>query len=111
MTEKENRLAHFILDVDMRCNHDGLVELLKKNRIKIKENDFVVFMNRSRTMIKMFCQGKEALLHYKKDGRVLDPGIIPYLPKYCGGGELHVEKAVRAHLLDLMERRRNRRED
>jgi hypothetical protein len=101
----KNKIAHFFLNVDMRCNHTGLLDLLKKNNVTIGDHDFVVFLNKSRTMIKMFCQGEDVLLHYKKDGRVIDPGIIPFLPKYCGGKQLNVEGAIKEHLQTLMERR------
>lgn len=101
-----NILTHFFQDVDLRCSHDGLSELIRKEKIKIGEGDFVVFMNTSRTMIKMFCHGKDAILHYKKDGRVLDPGIVKYLPKYCGGTELDIDGAIREHLEELLARRK-----
>lgn len=101
-----NKLAHFFLDVDLRCSHDGLSQIIKKNKIQIGKNDFVVFMNQKRTMIKMFCQGEDALLHYKKDGRTLDPGIIRFLPEHCGGKKLNVEGAIKDHLTHLMKRKK-----
>lgn len=101
----KGRIAHFFLDVDMRCGHEGLFDLVKKNKIKLVENDFIVFMNTARTIIKMFCQGKEVILHYKNDNRVLDPGIIPHLPKYCNGEKLNVDGAIKDHLSALMKRK------
>lgn len=100
------KLMHFFLDVDLRCNHIGLLDFLKKKKIKIGPHDFIVFMNHKRTMIKMLCKGKEVLLHYKKDGRVLDPGIIKYLPKYVDGKEMNIEGAVKEHLEEVLARRR-----
>lgn len=99
------KLAHFFLNQDMRCTHDGLAEVLKKKKIKVNDGDFVVFLNRKRNMVKMFCGGKAALLCYKKDNRVIDPGIIPLLPKYCGGDEMNIDAAVREHLLKLMRKK------
>lgn len=105
------KLAHFFLDVDMRCSHEGLWAMLKKKKIKVAEDEFVVFLNRKRSTIKMFCGGKDALMHYRKDGRVIDPGVIRYLPKYCGGKELDVDGAVKEYLQELMKRRGYRVKD
>ena len=102
------KLAHFFLDMDMRCSHQGLQSILKKMKITIEDGDFIVFLNRRRNMIKMFCHGKEALLHYKKDDRQIDPGVIAYLPKYCGGNELDINGAIGEHLKDMLSRKRNR---
>jgi hypothetical protein len=102
------RLAHFFLDVDMRLSHQGLWDYIKKKRIKVEQDDFVVFMNRKRNMVKMFCGGKEAIFSYKKDDRALDPGIIPLLPKYCGGSAMDVDGAVKEHLLKLLNKRKKR---
>ncbi len=99
------KLAHFFLDVDMRCSHEGLWALLKKNKIKVGSDEFVIFMNRSRTKIRMFCGTKEALLSYQKDNRVIDPGVIRYLPKYAGGKELDIDGAMREYLKDVLKRK------
>ncbi len=101
------KLAHFFLDVDMRCGHDGLMEIVRKKKIQIKEDDFIVFMNTSRTIIKMFCGSEEAILHYKKEGRVIDPGIIKYMPKFCGGKQLNMDGALREHIQDVLKRRQS----
>ena len=99
-------LLHFFLDVDMRCNHKGLAEFLKKNKIKFGEKDFIVFMNSRRNMVKMFCNGKKVLLHYRSETRILDPGVIRYLPKYCNGQKLDMDGAVSEHLQDVLRRRK-----
>ncbi len=100
-------LAHFFLDTDLRCSHDGLVAILEKKKITVDEGEYVVFMNSARTMVKMFCGGNNALLHYKKDGRVLDPGVIRYLPKHCGGNRLNMDEAVKEHLHTILKRRKS----
>lgn len=100
------KLMHFFLDMDLRCNHIGLLEFLKKKKIKIGPDDFIVFMNQKRTMIKMLCKGKECLLHYKKDGRIFDPGIIKYLPKYVDGTEMNIDGAIKEHLEKILDGRK-----
>jgi hypothetical protein len=104
----KNKLAHFFTDADLRCSHDGLWEQVLKKKIKVNEGDFVVFMNASRTIVKVFCGRKEMLLHYKDGSRVLDPGIIPHLPAFCGGGRINMDGAVGEHLREMIERRKMR---
>lgn len=92
------RLAHFFLDVDMRQGHAGLVKLVTKKKIKVVEGEYVIFLNGKRNIIKMFCGSEAALLHYKKDGRVIDPRIIPILPSFCEGKTMNIDGALREHL-------------
>lgn len=101
-----SRLAHIFQDIDMRMAHAGLKDMLRSKRIKVKEGDFVVFLNSSRTIIKCFCNGTEALMHVKNNGKRLDLGVIKYLPKYCNGPELDLNGAVAENLKDLMQRRK-----
>lgn len=100
-----NLLAHFFLDCDMRCSHEGLLAMIKKKKITIKEGEFIVFMNRRRSMIKMFCGHKGALMHWRDGNKQVDPGIIRYLPKYCGGNELDVTGAVKEHLEKMLKKK------
>ena len=93
----------------MRCNHPGILLFLKKKRIKISEDDFIVFMNSSRNMIKMLCKGEQAVLHYRAGTRILDPGIIAYLPKYVDGQIMNVDGAIREDLEKRLARAQKRR--
>lgn len=102
-----SKLLHFFLDADMRCNHNGLKEFLKKKKIAFSSEDYIVFMNKRRNMIKMFCKGNEVIMHYRADKRIIDPGVIRYLPKYCDGKEMDVEGAIAEHLKDMLRRRGN----
>ena len=100
----KNQIAHIFTEVDMRCNHLGLTKLITKHKIKIG-GQYVIFLNKARTMVKMFCKSPDVLLHYKKDGRVIDPGTLRYLPKYVNGSEIQMNKAVKEHLEDCFKRR------
>lgn len=101
-----SKLAHIFLDVDMRMGHTGLKEHLKKKRIKLKDGDFIVFLNHSRTVIKCFCNSMDAILHVKNNDKRIDLGVIKYLPKYCNGPELNLAGAVAENIKDLMKRKK-----
>jgi len=101
------KLAHFFLNVDMRCGHKGLHELVKKKKIRMTANDFIVFLNTQKNIIKMFCGDQHALMHYRKDRGTIDLGVIKYLPKYAGGGELRMNAALKEHLLEVLKKKRN----
>lgn len=102
----KSTLAHIFLDVDMRLGHEGLKEMLRSKKIKVKDGDFVVFLNAPRTIIKCFCNSLEAILHVKNNNKRLDLGVIKYLPKYCNGPELNLDAAIEENLKDLMGRRK-----
>lgn len=102
-----SKIAHLFLNVDMRMGHDGLKDLCRQKRVKITEEDFIVFVNSARTMIKCFCKGKEAIMHIKKEGKVLDLGIIKYLPRYCNGADLDIDSAIADNLRDVMKRKKS----
>lgn len=99
-----SKVAHIFLNVDMRCSHLGLKQLVEKEKITVG-NNFVIFLNTARTMVKMFCKGTDVILHYKKEGRVIDPAVLKYLPTYCDGKEINMNKAIKAQLNDYFKRR------
>lgn len=101
-----SKLAHIFLDIDMRMGHEGLKEYLKKKKIKMREGDFIVFLNHTRTIIKCFCNSLDAILHVKNSDKRLDLGVIKYLPKYCNGPELNLAGAVEENLRDMMKRKK-----
>jgi hypothetical protein len=103
------KIIHCFFDFDMRCNHAGILAFLKKKKIQITEDDFIVFMNSKRNMIKMMCRGKDAILHYRQEGRILDPGIVAYLPHYVNGNKLNIEGAIQENLEGMLERHKRRR--
>jgi hypothetical protein len=100
------KIAHIFMNVDMRNGHSGLKEFCKDKRVKITPDDFIVFVNSTRTMMKVFCKGSEAIMHLKKDGHKLDLGIIKYLPKYCDGPEIDIDKAIADNIKDVMKRKK-----
>ena len=103
-----NKVAHFFLCVDMRQGHEGLWAQVKAKKVKVKPGDYVIFLNARRNIVKMFCGGKEVLLSYKKDNRVIDPGVIPHLPMHCGGNEINMDAAIKEMLLEVLDRRGKR---
>lgn len=105
-----SKLAHIFLDIDMRLGHTGLKEYLKKKKIKIREGDFIVFLNQPRTIIKCFCNSLDAILHVKNNDKRIDLGVIKYLPKYCNGPELNLKGAIEENIRDLMQKRKKANE-
>lgn len=108
------KLAHVFHDVDMRMGHTSLRALLKRHKITIHPEDFIVFINTTRTMVKAFAGSLDAIIHIKqgtgKVGKRIDLGMLKYLPQYCNGPALNVDSAVEKNIKDLMERRKKRGE-
>lgn len=99
------KLAHLFLDCDLRCNHVGLLALLKKEKITMTQDDFVIFVNAKKTHLKMLCKSETALLHYKAINQPIDMNVIRYLPKYCDGKTLDMDGALREHLETVFKKK------
>lgn len=98
------KLMHFFSNFDMRNSHDGIMLFLKKKKIEVTEDDFIVFMNGRRTMIKMVCRDNKCLLHYKSRTSI-DPQLIKHLPKYVGGKTMGIDEAIKDNIEEMMKRR------
>lgn len=99
------KLAHTFFDVDMRCSHEGLKKIVDDEEIEIKSGDFIIFLNSRRTILKMFCGSLEVILMYKKGDQPIDPGVIPLLPQYVGGGKIEMNKAMHKYLTQRLARK------
>lgn len=100
---KRPNIAHIFTNVDMRGGHLALKIMLEKKKIEIN-NDYVIFLNRYRNIVKMFCKGTDVILHYKSM-RKIDPGVLAYLPNFCNEGR-HIDfnNASKEHLKDVFKR-------
>ncbi len=104
MSKALGKVAHIFTEVDMRCSHLGLVKLLEEEGIEVG-NNFVFFLNRPRTMVKIFCKSTQVLLHYRTMGhRRIDPAVLPYLPNYINGPEIKFNAASKKQLEDYFQR-------
>lgn len=98
-----NRVVRYFPDTDLRNGHDGLTNLAQKNGIKIKDlpwGEFLIFMNTSQTMLKMFSQGG-VICHLKMPGRTkIDPRTIALIPRFFNGTYIQYSKALEKVIME-----------
>lgn len=100
-----NRVTHFFVGADLRCQHDGLALLAAKKGVsvsKLKEGNHVIFVNNSKNKIKMYSPG--GVLSYMKSDRRLDLQAVGRIPqtfgksielKYKGALKSRIEKTLK----------------
>lgn len=90
------RIIRYFPDTDLRNGHDGLTGLAKKNGINVNRLDvgeFVVFVNKSKTSIKMFAP-PNVIAYYKSTNGKINPAVIQHLPNCFDGGSIDYDKAI-----------------
>ena len=85
--------SYVFFKVDMRIGIDGIIDILRKNRVKLINKDMAIFLNARKTIIKIMPSNLNTIL-YHREKRPIDPAIIPYIPLAFDGKELVFEKAV-----------------
>lgn len=90
------RVIRYFPESDMRNGHDGLAKIASKagiNMQTINNGEFVIFVNRRKTHIKMFASSN-VIAHYKSMNGKIDPAIIQHLPNCFEGGVIDYDKAI-----------------
>jgi hypothetical protein len=94
------KIARIFMDVDMRCNFEGMREVLKSAKIDldtIKSDYVVILMNRRKTAFKMLVDNAY-IVYYKNGNRRIPLEAIQYIPQRFGGSEMEFNKAVEKSL-------------
>lgn len=93
---RQNNLVRVFFNADMRNGHDGLRLLARTHKIDmdiLNSNEFVCFVNRRQTQLKLFAPDN-VIAHYKSDKRI-DVRTIRLIPRFFNGRELIYDEALR----------------
>lgn len=81
----ENRVIRFFPDTNLRNGHKGLTDLALSQGLKLDDlawGEFVIFMNKRQTDLKMFSNGG-LLAHLKMpNGARIDFRVISLIPRF-----------------------------
>lgn len=96
-----NRAIHFFGNVPMTNGHDGLAEIAAEHKVKLddlKPGEFVAFVNKTFTAMKLLCPGG-VLIHWRNPShRVLFKEVVDTLPQFMAdadiGFSLDVKQAI-----------------
>lgn len=93
-----NKVVRYFPDCHMGQGHKALSILAKKHNIVVDElpdHEFVIFMNRAHTALKMFASGN-VIAHLKMPGnKKINPETIAHLPRHFGGTRINYDAALR----------------
>lgn len=102
----KNHIVSFFPDTDLRCGHAGLTNLAlsaKRNPSALKPGQFLVFVNRQQTAIKILATS-DMLAHYKSPSGRVNLTAVTLLPKYFNGGSFNYSAALKATILRTLKK-------
>jgi hypothetical protein len=106
---KVGRILQVFLDSDLRSGHDGLSKIAERNKVDTKKlgaGQYLVFINRSKTMVKVFT-GNQIIAHHKSRRGRITMDAIKFIPEaFTGSGDFYMEAAIKKSLQEILARRK-----
>lgn len=98
------KIARVFFDFDMRCNFEGIKELLKKEKMKDEETKdmVVILLNRATTSFKLLIDNSY-IVYYKNGHRRIPLDALQFLPQRFGGSEMEFNRAVERSLREKLK--------
>lgn len=97
MSKGPQRIIRFFANTHLGNGHNGLGLIADEANIDVtnlQSGEYVVFMNTSRTAIKMFAPGN-VVAHLKMPGNAkIDPRIIALVPRFFNGSKINYDNAI-----------------
>lgn len=111
----KNEIIQLCLNADLRCSHDGLSDMLKKNfkidTMKLDAGEYVVCVNSAKTIVKIFTGGN-VIAHYKSPHGMIDLRTLKSIPKFFNGRSFNYEGAlgdtIRKEIRERLEKSRGK---
>lgn len=91
-----NKIVYYFPNSDLRCSHDGLTIVAKregKDPKTLNPGEFMVFVNTRKNMLKIFA-ARNVIAHYRQNGAI-DLRILQHLPEVFNGGGFNYSAALR----------------
>lgn len=101
------RILRFFPQSDLRCSHDGLRVLAKKNGVdpwKLAPGEFLVFANNLQNKLKIYAPGNVLVYLKSPDNHRIDLDIIRLIPRFFNGTEFNYPAALQKLITDKIER-------
>ena len=107
MAKVKTGVIRVFLNADLRCGHDGLTAMAKKEKINLAEleyGQFTVFINSKKDKLKVYAQN-DVLAYYRSPHGRLEMRAIDKIPMAFRGYGFQFEDAVKKVLLSELEKR------
>jgi hypothetical protein len=92
------RLVRFFPETNLGNGHDGLAKIAKKHDVDVFNlgyGEYVVFLNRKRTAIKMYAPNSIVVHQRLPQGAQVDLRVIERLPLHFNGTKINYSAALR----------------
>lgn len=92
------KIVRYFPDTDLRAGHDMLADKAIRNKINVKalgRGEFVVFVNRAKTALKMFAGSANLVAYLRLEKGKLDLRTISLIPEYFDGSEIKYDLALK----------------
>lgn len=99
-----NKIYRVFFDTDLRNGHLGLAKMARDAKIKLEAlapGNFVCFINRTQTSIKLFAPGN--VIAYYRSTRRIDLNVIANIPTVFNGSAIAYEKALEKTLTQKLK--------
>lgn len=104
------RVIQCYLNSDLRCSHDGLAEVAKKDKIMVKSlepGQYVVFINSKKDRMKVYASNNVLAYLRLEDGRRIDLNTVREIPRaFAASGRIDYDKALEKVVREGLEKKR-----
>lgn len=102
---KTLRIIRYFPDSDLRCGHEGLREVAKKNGVdpwELAPGEFLVFANHLKNKMKIYAPGNVIAYLKSPDNRRIDLDVVRLIPRFFNGTQFNYDAAVKSMVLKKM---------
>lgn len=100
-----SKIIQIFLGADLRCCHDGLAEIARKQKINVTElspGEFVIFINTCLNRIKLYTANEVVAYLKLKTGKI-DMRTISLIPKaFMASGKIQYDESLKNILIEKL---------
>jgi hypothetical protein len=100
------KIKYILTEQDLRRSQTGLKKVLNSEKIKLRNDEYAMFLNSKQTHFKLLSADNVVLISYRNGERRLAPGFIKNLHQYWDGKKINISKAKHDELVKSLNRRK-----
>lgn len=103
------RILRYFPNCDLRCGHEGLRDIAKKQGVdpwELSPGEFLVFANAVQNRLKIYAPGNVIAYLVNPDYRKIDLDIVRLIPRFFNGTEFNYKAALAKMVDEKLERKR-----
>lgn len=96
-TMTPNKIIRYFPDIHLGNGHDGLAHIALKNKVDVRKlypGEFVIFVNKTQTGLKLFSQGNMVCYLKMPGSQRINPRVISLIPRFFNGSQINYSGAL-----------------